>query len=94
MNFLIQTLTPSDRLSIITFNDSGYRVCPLRTVNKENIVKFSRQIHSLRAGGGTSISSGMNMAFQTIKDRRMVNTVTSIFLLSDGQDSGADLKIK
>jgi hypothetical protein len=33
--------------------------------------------------------SGMELAFKTINDRKIVNRVTSIFLLSDGQDGGA-----
>jgi hypothetical protein len=28
----------------------------------------------------------MELAYRTMKDRKMVNDVTSIFLLSDGQD--------
>jgi len=93
MKFLIETLTPNDRLSIITFNSSGRRICPLRTVSQENMVAFSHEIGNLRASGGTNILSGMNLAFQTIRDRRIPNTVTSVFLLSDGQDKGADAKI-
>lgn len=34
MRFLIETLTPSDRLSIITFNSSGERICGLKTVTQ------------------------------------------------------------
>ena len=36
----------------------------------------------------------MNMALKTIRDRKFTNKVTSIFLLSDGQDGGADMRIK
>lgn len=32
MNFLLETLTPSDRLSIITFNNHSQRLCGLKTV--------------------------------------------------------------
>ena len=34
IKFLIETLTPSDRLSIITFNSGGRRVCGLKCVTK------------------------------------------------------------
>lgn len=40
----------------------------------------------LQAGGGTNINSGMELALKTIRDRKFKNSVTSIFLLSDGQD--------
>lgn len=59
MTFLIETLTPSDRLCIITFNNRAKRVCPLKPVTKENIPLFNQWIKEIRAGGGTSIISGM-----------------------------------
>ena len=90
MKFLIETLTPSDRLSIITFNSSGNRVCGLKTVTQENMVVFSNHINSLFASGGTNIMSGMELALKTIRDRKIPNKVTSVFLLSDGQDKGAE----
>ena len=46
--------------------------------------EFSDNINKLYAYGGTCIVAGMNLAFKTIRDRKNVNQVTSIFLLSDG----------
>ena len=48
----------------------------------------------MHAGGGTRIISGMDLAFKTIRDRKIPNKVTSIFLLSDGQDGGADAAVQ
>jgi uncharacterized protein with von Willebrand factor type A (vWA) domain len=90
MRFLIETLTPADRLSIITFNNSGFRICPLKCVTKENISNFTQYINEFYASGGTSIMSGLNLALKTIRERKISNKVTSIFLLSDGQDKGAE----
>jgi Mg-chelatase subunit ChlD len=83
-------LTPSDRLSIITFNGSGNRICGLKAVTQENMVVFSNYINQLYASGGTRIMSGMDLALKTINDRKIPNKVTSVFLLSDGQDKGAE----
>jgi len=38
--------------------------------------------------------SGMDLALKTIRDRKIPNKVTSIFLLSDGQDKGAEEQLK
>ena len=35
----------------------------------------------------------MNMAFKTLRDKKYKNNVESVFLLSDGLDGGADVKI-
>lgn len=94
MKVLIETLTPSDRLSIITFNSSGQRICPLKAVNPENTVAFNEHIQGLYASGGTSIMSGMNLALKTLRDRKQINKATSVFLLSDGQDRGAEQQLK
>lgn len=94
MKVLIETLTPSDRLSIITFDSDARRLCPLKAVTQENIVTLNDQVSQIYSSGGTSIMSGMNLALKTIRDRKIANSVTSIFLLSDGQDEGAALKLK
>jgi len=94
LRFLIETLTPSDRLSLITFNSGGNRICPLRTVTQENMVGFSANINGLIASGGTNIMSGLSLALKTIRDRKTPNKVTSIFLLSDGQDKGAEEQLR
>ena len=94
MNFLLETLTPSDRLSLISFNNSGRRICGLKAVSPENMPMLSDSIKQLVAGGGTRIMSGMDIALKTIRDRKVPNKVTSVFLLSDGQDRGAELQLQ
>lgn len=89
MKYLIDALTPSDRLSIIAFESSGTRLCGLKCVTKENVDVLNRYIDNLKAGGGTDINAGLNLALKTIKERKFTNKITSIFLLSDGQDRGA-----
>jgi uncharacterized protein YegL len=34
MKFLVETLTPSDRLCIITFNNQARRICTLKALTK------------------------------------------------------------
>jgi Mg-chelatase subunit ChlD len=67
INFLLETLTPSDRLSIITFNSSSNRLCPLKSVTGENMQFFKHIVESIQAGGGTDINSGLELALKTIR---------------------------
>jgi Mg-chelatase subunit ChlD len=90
IKFLLETLTPSDRLSIITFNSYGSRLCGLKCVTGENMQTFKNIVENINAGGGTNINSGLQLALKTMRDRKHINKVTSIFLLSDGQDKGAE----
>lgn len=89
MQYLLEALTEQDRLSIITFESQGERVCGLKCVTPENMVVLGSLINNLHARGGTDICLGLDLAVKTIKERKYQNNVTSIFLLSDGQDKGA-----
>ncbi|GJN27082.1 hypothetical protein PR202_gb15070 [Eleusine coracana subsp. coracana] len=44
-------------------------------------------INSLGAGGGTNIADALKKAMKVIEDRRYKNSVCSVILLSDGQDT-------
>ena len=79
-------LTPSDRLSIITFNHLSKRVTPLKAMTATNKLIFTKHIDDLGANGGTCIKRGLEMAIKTIRDRSMENEAASVFLLSDGRD--------
>ena len=94
MKYLVEVLTPSDRLSIITFEDEGEVICDLTSVDLSNKEVFKKHIDSLFGRGGTNICSGLDFALDIIKKRKVINDVTSIFLLSDGQDSEADVNFK
>lgn len=91
---MLDTLTPSDRLSIVTFNSYANRLCGLKCVSGENMQGFRTIVDGIMAGGGTNINSGLLLALKMIRERKHTNKVTSIFLLSDGQDKGAENAFK
>eukprot|EP00331_Platyophrya_macrostoma_P015459 CAMPEP_0176474580 /NCGR_PEP_ID=MMETSP0127-20121128/43086_1 /TAXON_ID=938130 /ORGANISM="Platyophrya macrostoma, Strain WH" /LENGTH=588 /DNA_ID=CAMNT_0017869993 /DNA_START=57 /DNA_END=1823 /DNA_ORIENTATION=- len=86
LNYLLVTLEETDRLSIVEFSTNARRLTPLLRVNKQNNGVFKEAINSLKANGGTDITSGMEIAGCILEKRRYRNPVTSIFLLSDGLD--------
>lgn len=58
------------------------------------MISLTEHINSLSARGGTNICSGLDLAVKTIKERKHANKVTSVFLLSDGQNKGAEATFK
>lgn len=70
------------------------RLCGLKCVTGENMQGFTNLVDGIAAGGGTNINSGLQLALKTIRERKHINKVTSIFLLSDGQDKGAEFSFK
>lgn len=72
------------------FDCKCYRMTRLMKCTSNNLPKFKIAIHALQARGGTDIGNGMKMALSVLKHRRYKNPVSAIFLLSDGEDEGAE----
>lgn len=45
MKYVLEALTPSDRVSIITFESVAKRVCALKCVTGENMQAFNNYIN-------------------------------------------------
>ncbi|KAL6839331.1 hypothetical protein ACP4OV_030828 [Aristida adscensionis] len=87
MSFVIQTLGPSDRLSVIAFSSSAWRLFPLRKMTAFGRQQSLQAVSSLVANGGTNIADGLRKAARVMEDRQARNPVCSIVLLSDGVDT-------
>ncbi|KAK7257691.1 hypothetical protein RIF29_31848 [Crotalaria pallida] len=87
MGFVIQNLSPSDRLSVIAFSSTARRIFPLRQMTDTGRQQALQAVNSLVANGGTNIAEGLRKGAKVFVDRRSKNSVSSIILLSDGQDT-------
>ncbi|CAA0814451.1 Zinc finger (C3HC4-type RING finger) family protein [Striga hermonthica] len=87
MGFLIQNLGPNDRLAVVAFSSTARRLFPLRRMSESGRQLSLQAVNSLVAGGGTNIAEGLRKGAKVMEDRRKTNPVSSIILLSDGQDT-------
>ncbi|GER51269.1 zinc finger C3HC4-type RING finger family protein [Striga asiatica] len=87
MGFLIQNLGPNDRLAVVAFSSTARRLFPLRRMSESGRQLSLHAVNSLVAGGGTNIAEGLRKGAKVMEDRRETNPVSSIILLSDGQDT-------
>jgi Mg-chelatase subunit ChlD len=87
---IMEYLSDKDRMSIVTFNSSAKRLTPLMRMTPEGKDKTLAALKTVGASGGTDIAAGVYHALEIIKDRRVVNNVTSVLILSDGLDGGAE----
>ncbi|CAN6282845.1 unnamed protein product [Urochloa humidicola] len=87
MRFVIQNLCPSDRLSIIAFSSSAWRLFPLRKMTAFGQEQSLQDVNSLYANGGTNIAEALWKAARVMEDRQARNPVSSIIILSDGVDT-------
>ncbi|EGR30036.1 von willebrand factor type a domain protein [Ichthyophthirius multifiliis] len=91
---LLSLLNENDRMCIITFSTDAERLTKLLNVGKEqNRQYIQEQIEKLTGKGSTNINNGMHLAFEVLKQRKYKNAVSSIFLLSDGLDENADVRV-
>ncbi|CAK9174854.1 unnamed protein product [Ilex paraguariensis] len=87
MGFVIQNLGSNDRLAVIAFSSTARRLFPLRRMSDAGRQQALQAVNSLVANGGTNIAEGLRKGAKVIEDRREKNPVSSIILLSDGQDT-------
>ncbi|CDP07090.1 unnamed protein product [Coffea canephora] len=87
MGFVIQNLGPSDRLSIVAFSSTARRVFPLHRMTDTGRQEALQAVNSLSSNGGTNIAEGLKKGAKVMTDRKSKNPVSSIMLLSDGQDT-------
>lgn len=87
MGFVIQNLGSNDRLSVIAFSSTARRIFPLRLMTETGRQQALQAVNSLVASGGTNIAEGLRKGAKVMVERREMNPVASIILLSDGQDT-------
>jgi len=85
-DYLLEYLTPQDRVSIITFNNKANLITPLLAMTKEKKYHTKAWIKQICPESGTNIKAGLELAFKVLKLRKQKNAVSSIFLLTDGRD--------
>ncbi|EPS73671.1 hypothetical protein M569_01084 [Genlisea aurea] len=94
MGFVIQNLGPNDRLAIVSFSSTARRIFPLRRMSEAGRQQALLAVNSLIANGGTNIAEGLSKGAKVMDDRRERNSIASIILLSDGQDTYTVNKLK
>ncbi|KAL3518402.1 hypothetical protein ACH5RR_020991 [Cinchona calisaya] len=87
MGFVIQNLGSSDRLSVVAFSSTARRLFPLRRMTGTGRQEALQAVNSLSSNGGTNIVEGLKKGAKVMIDRKSKNSISSIILLSDGQDT-------
>ncbi|KAL9165631.1 hypothetical protein ABFS82_06G182400 [Erythranthe guttata] len=87
VNFVIDELGPSDRLSIVSFNCQARRMFRLSRMTDAGRRNAKLAVDSLCASGQTNIVEGLKKGAQVLEERRYKNPVSSIVFLSDGNDT-------
>ncbi|MCO5558901.1 hypothetical protein L7F22_012491 [Adiantum nelumboides] len=87
MSFVIHNLSAADRLSVVVFSSTAKRIFPLRRMGEDGQRQALLAVDALIATGGTNIAEGLQKGVKVLEECREKNPVSSIMLLSDGQDT-------
>eukprot|EP00727_Mastigamoeba_balamuthi_P000562 m51a1_g10502 hypothetical protein (1834) ;mRNA; f:128477-144920 len=94
LHFLLTQLGPGDRIALVSFASTARALCGLRRVTEQARAAIDGVVDTLRAGGGTDIWAGLNGALAILAGRTTRNAVSSVLLLTDGQDDTAMQRVR
>ncbi|KAI3898290.1 hypothetical protein MKX03_033967 [Papaver bracteatum] len=87
MQFLVQKLSGTDRLSVVTFNRKAEKLCPLRQVTETSQMEIADQVNDLIAKSSTNTEAGLKLALKILNNRNhTIKRSTAIILMSDGME--------
>lgn len=82
---IVKLLDPNDRIGIVAFADSATEIVPLSYANnKSYFIDSIRNIHKANVGGSTVMSSGINIAYNSLRSSGGEN-IKRVILLTDGE---------
>mmetsp|Transcript_52395 Transcript_52395/g.59889 ORF Transcript_52395/g.59889 Transcript_52395/m.59889 type:complete len:562 (+) Transcript_52395:96-1781(+) len=87
LGLIVESIGENDRLCLIEFASHASRLTTLKRMTKDGKDSVQRVVDSISAGGGTNISTGIDLALKVLKGRKYSNPISSILVLSDGQDN-------
>ena len=90
---LLDHLKPEEHLAIVLFDDQPQLVHPLKKVQNTNMEALKKHILRLHPGGGTNMSSGIELAGDLFKEHREVDSKeveNRIIFLTDAQPNLGD----
>ncbi len=85
---IVGRLSPSDRISVVTFDHRAEVFIDNQLASDPEAVK--NKVATLRAGGGTAIDEGLKYGIEAVAKGKTDDTVSQIFLLTDGENEHGD----
>lgn len=87
---LVARLGNEDRLALVTYASDVRLAIPLQAATAANRARWHAQVAGVRAGGGTNMASGIDLATATIEGARLPGRTSRVILLSDGHANEGD----
>lgn len=80
--YSLTTLNKYDRVSIVVFNDTALKLCPLTVVSKSNLPKIYGCIKNLEGNGNGNVVEGITVGLSILSHRRTCNTISAMLIFA------------
>mmetsp|Transcript_159585 Transcript_159585/g.306384 ORF Transcript_159585/g.306384 Transcript_159585/m.306384 type:complete len:618 (-) Transcript_159585:55-1908(-) len=90
---IIHTLSPQDRLSIVTFCERATTVMDLTAMNDDGKALADKRVEEIGFGSGTALWQGISHGLQNLMAAPAEGRLRHIMLLTDGETADHDLVV-
>lgn len=87
---LIGRLVSADRFALVSYADGARIDVPLEAAHGDAADRWSRQVAAIAAGGGTDMSSGLDLAHRLLEASRASGRTARLIVISDGHANQGD----
>ena len=86
---LVQSLSPQDRIAVVTFDSKAQLLLPSTLMDDTNAKELREKISAMKATGTTDMSDGLRMAISEVQSHLVAEGVNRIMLVGDGVPNDA-----
>lgn len=87
---LVAQLGAQDRFALVTYSDQAALVLPLAAATDDARARWLAAVAEIHTEGGTNVSSGLDLALDTIEHARLPGRAPRVILISDGLANQGD----
>lgn len=91
---LIGQMADGDRFSLVTYESSAQIAIPLAASASRSRAEWLGIVRGIRTGGGTNMSSGIDLALEIANGSRSLGRATRMILISDGHANEGDSSVE
>ena len=81
---IIHTLTPNDRLSVVTYSSRATLIFGLTPMDADGKKMAEAKLEELRPGGQTNLWDGLHMGLETVRTTADSGRLAAVLILTDG----------
>jgi len=83
---VLNALNENDRLSLVFYDDFGYRVTALNRMTEDNKEAVRNGLHTVYLSGGADLADGLGQGMEILRQRRYKNPTACVLVIGNSSD--------